>query len=283
MFIVWIMWRVSAWCCKFISTMTLYLIFHLHTMLTSYWLLLFHNRWGKALLGATTYFDNRDLLPLKHLLRLFGQSLQCCPPNYIRDVNVVRQSFIHDNHDASAKIINTRKDINNLNPCAVNQRDDIIKYLHDEDSPPISYHKPPYDLWLFKERMYFHHLNYKPFREYQRMTEDEYRAYAEANSRNKKTIIKGVRGLWIFAALPYARIEENVSYDGFHVLMNVSSYTIRLLFDQRTIDLKTRQFCKNINCHPQVWLRTTTATKQQQQQQQQQQQVNKAHHLDHGY
>ena len=97
------------------------------------------------------------------------------------------------------------------------------------------------------------------------MTEDEYRAYAEANSRNKKTIIKGVRGLWIFAALPYARIEENVSYDGFHVLMNVSSYTIRLLFDQRTIDLKTRQFCKNINCHPQIWLRTTTATKQQQQ------------------
>jgi hypothetical protein len=93
------------------------------------------------------------------------------------------------------------------------------------------------------------------------MTEDEYRAYAEANSRNKKTIIKGVRGLWIFAALPYARIEENVSYDGFHVLMNVSSYTIRLLFDQRTIDLKTRQFCKNINCHPQIWLRTTTATK----------------------
>jgi hypothetical protein len=158
-------------------------------------------RWGKALLGSTTYFDNRDLLPIKHLLRLFGQSLQCCPPNYRHDVNIVRQSFIHDNIDSSARIINNRKDINVLNPCSIDERDDIINYLYDEDSPPISYHKPPYDLWLFKERLYFHHLNYKPFKEFRRITEDQYRTYAEAHSLNKKTFIKGVRGLWIFAVL----------------------------------------------------------------------------------
>ena len=108
--------------------------------------------------------------------------------------------------------------------------------------------------------MYFPHLNYKPFKEYQRITEDQYRAYAEAHKQNKKTIIKGVRGLWIFAALPYARVEENVSYDGFHVLLNVASYTISLLFDQRTIDTQTRKFCKNTNCHPQIWLRPVTKT-----------------------
>ncbi len=55
-------------------------------------------RWGKApnLLNSATYHDHRHFLPLKSVLRFFGQSRQCCPKKYFLDAKVAEESLLLD-------------------------------------------------------------------------------------------------------------------------------------------------------------------------------------------
>ncbi len=98
-----------------------------------------------------------------------------------------------------------------------------IKEFLDSDENPIMYHDISYNLWLFKERLYFHHANYRLYIKYKRVTDVEYHADA-AQSIATGQQVKGVKGLWPFTRLSYtSKIDETVSYDGFHVLCGIAS------------------------------------------------------------
>ena len=87
---------------------------------------------------------------------------------------------------------------------------------------------------------------------YTRVTEEQYRADA-AQSVATGDPVNGVKGYWPFAGLKYTRIEETISYDGFHVLMGIASYTLKTLVGERTVSQTARKFCRNTNSHPEIW------------------------------
>jgi len=79
------------------------------------------HRWGKApnLLNSVTYHDHRHFLPLKSVLRFFGQSRQCCPKRYFLDAKVAEESLLRDivGADKIVKRVEERGYVNNLKPC----------------------------------------------------------------------------------------------------------------------------------------------------------------------
>jgi hypothetical protein len=86
------------------------------------------------------------------------------------------------------------------------------------------------------------------------VSDEQYRADAEtSNKGNNNKPCNGVKGLWCFSVLEYAKVDENIGFDGFHVLLNVADYTINSLLGKRLIDTGTREFCKNTHSHPNLW------------------------------
>jgi hypothetical protein len=150
-----------------------------------------------------------------------------------------------------------RECVYSLKPCDENNSQSIKEFL-DSDEKPIMYHDIPYNLWLFKERLYFHHANYRPYIKYKRVTDEEYRTDA-AQSIVTGQQVNGVKGLWPFAGLSHtSKIDEMVSYDGFHVFCGIASYTLATLVGDRTISQATRKYCRNTNSHPELWPAYTT-------------------------
>ncbi len=114
------------------------------------------------------------------------------------------------------------------------------------------YQDIPYNLWLFKERLYFHHANYRPYITYKRVRDEVYRADAvQSIARGQQ--VNSVNGFWPFAGLAYSRIEETLSYDGFHVLMGIANYTLQTLLGLRKVSQATRKYCQSTNSHPEIW------------------------------
>ncbi len=61
--------------------------------------------------------------------------------------------------DKIVKRVEGRGYVYSLKPCDENNSQPIKEFLNS-DEKPIMYHDIPYNLWLFKERLYFHHANY---------------------------------------------------------------------------------------------------------------------------
>ena len=229
-------------------------------------MLLHYCRWGAKFFGAVSYHDNRCLLEQTNCLRMFGQSLICCESNYFRNTNKIP---IEDD-DHSVKIITDCKKhtINKINPCDNDNADEIIAFLSNKEgkrqtNKGTTHHSYPYDIMDLKKYIYFHNLNYRPYQHYKRIDNATYKKYAQQsttddNHHNKEGHVQGVKGLWPFALLQYAKIDENISYDGFHVLMNIAKYTFKLMLNYREIKTKTREFCQMTNCHPDLWHNTAS-------------------------
>ena len=175
------------------------------------------------------------------------------------------ESFINKEHDdveahSGVKLITEqhKNKINAISPCDEDNADEIIEFLSNKGTDRKAYkctmnHSYPYDIHDLKPYLYFPNLNYRPHRPYRRIDDATYRENARMAIQSKEGHANGVKGLWPFAMLPYADIKENISYDGFHVLMNIAKYSFKLLFLDRDIREATRTFCRNTDCHPQIW------------------------------
>jgi hypothetical protein len=184
------------------------------------------HRWGKApnLVNSVTYHDHRHFLSLKSVLRFFGQSRQCCPKRYFLDAKVAEESLLRDIVGANkiVKIVEERGYANNLKPCDEENSQSIKDFLNSEEVPIMYYHDIPYNLWLFKERLYFHHANYRPYIKYKRVGDEKYRADAVQSIATGQQV-NGVQGFWPFAGLEYSRIEETLSYCVLQALIHACS------------------------------------------------------------
>ncbi len=105
------------------------------------------HRWGKApnLLNSVTYHDHRHFLPLKSVLRFFGQSRPCCPKRYFLDAKVTEESLLRDivGADKIVKRVEERGYVNNLKPCDEENSRSIKDFLNSEEAP-IMYHDIPW-------------------------------------------------------------------------------------------------------------------------------------------
>lgn len=226
------------------------------------------------LLPSIIYAGHRQLLPMTHYLRLFGQSGKCCPAGYYDNKqDEVRKSFldvkvIHAS-DPSPKILDYRK-VAKLQKCCGNE---AINFHEQLDLFNGS------DIVDLKSRLYYHHCDFRPYKVYARTKNFKYiedgRAAEMAKSTRKRKLeesnkhiqgtlsikendsrnVNGVKGVWPFAKLPYVDMSENICYDPFHVFKNVIVYYFHYLFGKRKISPKVKDFCYKTLSHPtgEIW------------------------------
>jgi hypothetical protein len=228
------------------------------------------------LLPSIIYAGHRQLLPLDHWLRSFGQSRRCCPIDYYDNKkNEVRRSFF-----------TTKKIDENKNPSAIWVDEDTINGKPFCNSKCCGNEKITFggekivwndqsDVVNLQTFLYYHHCDYRRCIPYKRITNAEYlRDGCIAKDLNKKrnqrknekesniqkplsiqekgTVksVNGVKGIWAFASLPYCDICENICYDPFHVFKNVIFYIFSYLLGKRIMSLQVRNFCRNTLSHP---------------------------------
>jgi hypothetical protein len=144
--------------------------------------------------------------------------------------------------------------IANLDVCDKENENMIKQYLSTSTAQAIWYHNgTPYTIECFSADLYFHHSDFRKYEPYSRVSNEKYlsdaiEAFATGKTKN------GTKKPWIFANVPYIRIEESVCFDPFHVFENIIDYTISRLKNERKINYSTRLFCRKTHSHPSLWL-----------------------------
>lgn len=203
------------------------------------------------------------MLPIKHLLRSYGQSKKCCPEGYFTDKTVLQQSLLEakgwadDGERPEIRWPQSAKEVREVNPCDHNSSAEIQSFLLSNTDPGVWYHEAPYYPERLREYLFYHHCDYRPFHPYKRVTDSEYRSYGHI-AIAQGSPYRGSKGVWKFEHLPYAKVDENVIYDPFHTLMNISTYTLKLLLSKRPTNTSCIQYCKTTHCHPSLWFGKTT-------------------------
>lgn len=219
-------------------------------------------RWGKSVLGVTSYQGHRHLLPLRHYLRMYGQSRKCCPDCYFtnqedRNKNIrcwqeeLLECFPSDKQP-EARWVEDLKDIKVLNPCDQIHKKAIYRYLGDADATFEWFNPSPYLPWRFRDYLFYHHCDFRPYHPYKRVCNEEYRSYGVKAIENRKPY-RGSKGVWIFEHLPYAKVEENICYDPFHCLYDIAKNLLTFINGSRAVSRSTIMYCKVTKCHPSLW------------------------------
>jgi hypothetical protein len=227
--------------------------------------IIFIYSWGKNLFGTTVYHGHRRLLSLRHYLRSFGQTNQCCPQHYFTDIKVLKGSYPDQiEGDIVPKVVNIRKNVDPIDvikPCEGSEEWNRQLYMFysstKADNQEIIYDShhsyTQYELWRFTSYLYYPFYEYRMQSTYQRISNDHYKECAiRAQALNKKHE-RGVGGLWIFDRLRNQAVDKNICYDPFHVLLNNIIYTIQLFLGKREVSATTLQYCLECNMHPGAW------------------------------
>jgi hypothetical protein len=85
--------------------------------------------------SVTTYHNHRHFLPLKSVLRFFGQSRQCCPKRHFLDAKIAEESLLTPGDIDADKIVRRvegRGYVNSflLKPCDEENSQSIKEFLN---------------------------------------------------------------------------------------------------------------------------------------------------------
>jgi hypothetical protein len=76
---------------------------------------------------------------------------------------------------------------------------------------------------------------------------------SQVSDKNIKTNpVRGVKGLWPFAHLPYIDVSKMICWDPFHVVSNISKYILALLKGDRANKSNVANHCLLQGCHPSI-------------------------------
>jgi len=218
---------------------------------------------NKVYKGLAVVEGGRYLLPLNHFLRAYGQSLQCCPQDqyFSEDLNETLQ-------EGSFGLPQWRGKTEDIEPLAIHFTLDatptlreffLAKYEALQPCDPtfqahnryrvfsdfkatllrgdvnFEFYHQRFGILLahMNQNMYFPYLDYRHQVRYSRVKNEEYLSdgnYALSHKRD----CNGVYGTWLYALLPYARVDRQVCWDPFHTLMNIGRDTLKTLKAERS-------------------------------------------------
>jgi len=239
-------------------------------------------------LEKVTFEGHRGMLDETHYLRFFGQSAICCPTDYYKDKKqfVALQGSeqiqaVIKSHKASDYNL---KSLKCLAMCCDESNGVRNKILSTIVSEKYTWHHPNIDPNKLNNILFYHHFDFRSKIEYRRNTNEDYVNNAlkviheneirivknEEKMRNNKKFLKkdiealavnGVKGLWAFHSLKYTNIENQVMWELFHSLYNISKNIIAYLSGDRAQTSKVIAYCRSILCHPSLYQTSKTDKK----------------------
>ena len=198
-----------------------------------------HNSW------KVVYMGNRNTLPLKHFLRMFGQSGKCCPHGFYEpDANwFVSEEFLSQKDPIMAEDLKKSRRKNNMEFCKPCDEDssryeEIKAFLLDDKSQYIWHHKKGSGFDFsdiskdsgkgIRDRIFYRHFDFRPQFIYHRITKEEHlqsaHAAKELNENRKTKEVEKVDGfydVWPFERLPYSDLPRNSSPPPCHAMQGM--------------------------------------------------------------
>jgi hypothetical protein len=207
------------------------------------------------------HIGHRNLLPLDHYCRNFGQSKHCCPKGYYdsRKNKKLEDLYVKDQYNEvqDAVLLPTK-----LKLCDDANTKHIRQFLLNEQKR-WKWEFPEVDPTIFQKHLYYHHADYRPYVEYERKTNKSYlengsaaRKFKQNHPEIKKRAelcVNGVLDNWSMSELEYCDVETDLCWGPMHVLMNVAMNIIANWKNERAKSDKTISYCKTTGTHPDIY------------------------------
>jgi hypothetical protein len=206
-------------------------------------------------LKRVVFIGHRQMTDLRHYCRRLGQSGQCCQKRYYENSNedfedVVIEDLLENQSNVIEITVPLRT--NQLfEICDQANADRLTRWLRRPNNPWVWYHTDV-DPDIFRNNLYYHHADYRPYLEYRRKNNQYYIACGKKAINEKLDHYNGVKGLWQMAELDYVDVATNVCWGPMHSLMNVSLNIILNMKGEREAD-NVNEFLKATNMHPDLF------------------------------
>lgn len=198
--------------------------------------------------GGSRRVGHRCYLDIKHFLRSWGQSEQCCPPGYYS--NRVPDIELKASHECTVPL-NICRDVKRI--CDNENLESVKSFMLDKNATWVwhhsdtEFHSEPKVLLNY---LYYPHVDYRAQIEYKRVTYD-------LSSYNDKTDERptGLNYKPWFLYLGYFRVEESLTWCVFHAKMGAGRHTLREFTNESLTDKKGpyKEYLKRVLCHPYLY------------------------------
>ena len=236
---------------------------------------------GHTKFGRRVYEGHRVFLPLTHLFRAIGQSLQCCHQDTYSNNPEVRKNRLqieletqkHTSRLKKVRIVNSSgifqedgdedgetRQLNEVTRlwfetghfcCTPNEKQEL-KSFYQSNRPFFWYHQFPFSPKDFQKSVYFQNLDYRTMQQHRSTTKEQhFERMDEADRRG--TVYEGNHGSWMLRPVSYMGPERCI-WDAFHAIPNVFKLVIGLMKDERGDGSKSshklHEYCTVFGMHP---------------------------------